>query len=250
MSPRKVRMQRRAAFESLETRTLLSAVPLVAPPVSDPTVLTLSGTTRRDTFQLAPNTTGGWTVTINGKAQAVAPEVTTIQFDGLKGQDTVTVLGKAADEMAELWSDHMTFQSGNLKLAAKNIEFVTVTSNGGIDQATFHDSKSADKFTATATDAVLTGSGYSARTIGFKKLDVYGGTGGADQVYLYGALTELGYIDKPVGPGTPTAQVAWLHNFKKITTADGTKLRDRLRAKTQTVDQVVTASWPQTVAPV
>ena len=150
------------------------------------------GTTGDDTFTFTAG--GTWhevVVTLSGGAPATyrypASENPNITFNGLGGNDSVTIIGGSGDDTAELYPDHGTLTGSNYSISVSNVESITATSGGGNDQVILHDGPQADTFTATPTGALLIGPGVSLRANGFRSVIANATPGGQDVARLYDA---------------------------------------------------------------
>lgn len=149
---------------------------------SAPEVVHLQGTAEDDLVVVMP---ASGVVQVNGVSQQFQGEAVNIEFDGLAGNDTVTISGTSADETAELWPDHSVFTSQSLSVTAANVESTMVVGGGGSDTATFHDSAGNDQFVAAPDAATLQGDGFLTQALGFCTVNAFARQGGSDVAKLY-----------------------------------------------------------------
>ena len=114
-----------------------------------------------------------------------ASENPNITFDGLGGNDSVTINGGPGDETGDLYPDHGTFAGTGYGVSVSDIASITATSGGGNDQATLHDGQGADTVIAYPTYATLSGPGVSLWANGFRSVTAVATVGGQDVARLY-----------------------------------------------------------------
>ncbi len=147
--------------------------------------LTLSGTAANDTFSLTPGKTAGtWTLLVDGVAHPIGANVTSINLDGLKGSNTLSITGTGQGETAKLWSDHMVFQSGKLTVTAKNVTNISVV-GGGHDKVTLQDTVGGAALAVKAGLTTLTGKGFALQVRNFASVTAYAKPGAKDTADLY-----------------------------------------------------------------
>ncbi|MFH1919863.1 MAG: hypothetical protein ABIP48_08270 [Planctomycetota bacterium] len=173
------------------------AVPVVGnfdPPVAGEgvaqghAVLGLLGTPEPDVLVFtAGSTPGSWTVTLNDVPQDdVSGDTITLDFDGLGGNDTVTLTGSGGADRADLWPGHGTLSGEGYSVAVANVESVTINGGGGTDVAALRDNPAGkDTFTADPDAATLSGDGYSNQVVSFRYVHAFSTSGDSDTAYLH-----------------------------------------------------------------
>jgi len=173
------------------------AVPVVGnfdPPVagegvaSDPTVVSLLGTSGDDVLEFKPGPTPDtWTVTVNGFAQNAASDSgIAVEFDGLEGKDTVIVTGTAAVDTAKLWPHRGTVVGEGYTVGFDNVDSVTVHGGGGEDVADLRgDPAGKDTYHAWPDEAKLFGDGFINRVVAFPWVHAFSTAGNQDMAVLH-----------------------------------------------------------------
>ena len=153
---------------------------------SDGKTLDLVGTSSQDTFEfVAGSTPNSWVVKINGEVYNVASTVETINFDGMGGNDIVTLKGTSGAETVTALPGQVTFVGSNFTLVATDVEDVTVDGMGGSDTAILRDSSGDDTVVMRVNDTTLTGPGYSNVILNFEEVQAYALNGGKDVAMMY-----------------------------------------------------------------
>jgi hypothetical protein len=127
-------------------------------------------------------------VEVNGVWQQLEGNAVTVAFDGLGGDDSLTVVGSGDDEAAVLWPDRCVFIGPSLSLVAENVESTTVVGGGGNDTATLYDSPGDDRLEATPDAANLQGNGFSVQALGFSTVTAHATQGGTDVASLHDSV--------------------------------------------------------------
>ena len=160
----------------------------VDPPVSlssDGKTLDLSGTPAQDTFEfVAGATPGSWVIKINGEAYTAASTVETINFDGMGGDDIITLTGTDGVETVTLRPGEVTFVGSNFTFNATDVEDVTVNGRGGKDTAEIRGSSGDDALVMQVDKTTMTGSGFTTMVVKFEEVHAYS-EGGIDEAKLY-----------------------------------------------------------------
>ena len=160
----------------------------VDPPATlstDGKTLDLIGTPTQDTFEfVAGATPGSWVIKINGEVYTAASTVDTINFDGMGGNDIVTLTGTSGAEKAYLRPGSVTFEGTNFTLNATNVENVTVDGQGGQDFAELLDSSGDDFVLINVGVTTMEGPGFVNGALNFEEVQVYGTNGGYDEARL------------------------------------------------------------------
>lgn len=164
----------------------------------------VAGTSQADTYTFVAGA-AQHSISVNSVTyQFNATNVTSIQFNGGAGNDSITMTGTSGDETATLLVGSATLQGAGYTATATAIENVTVNSNGGTDIANMYDSTGDDVFKAWSDHAELTGTGFGTYVTGFGRVDGIASTG-SDQAFLYdtsGNDLFRGYSDRVVLSGT------------------------------------------------
>ncbi len=142
------------------------------------------GTDGDDVFQFIAGTT--YQLNINGvEYRFNSGQVSTIQFDGFGGADSIVVEGTTAVETFRLGPGTVDVQGSGYKLAAVSVESVTARGGGGRDLAVLYDSAGDDVFEAGPEAATLSGEGFLIRVEGMATTRAVALAGGDDTAYLY-----------------------------------------------------------------
>ncbi|MHB8898085.1 MAG: trypsin-like serine protease, partial [Thermoguttaceae bacterium] len=161
---------------------------VVDPPITtlaDSTVLDLFGTPGQDTFEfVAGATPSSWIVKINGVAQTVASTVTTVNFDAMGGNDTITLTGTSGVDKVFTYPGRVTLEGTGFTVAVSDAENVTVNGKGGTDVAELRDSAGNDLVIMKVGETVMSGLSYSSKVVGFEQVYAYASTG-VDEARLY-----------------------------------------------------------------
>ncbi len=162
----------------------------IIPPASDAVVedpnVQLYGTNGNDVFEfIAGSIPAAWTATINGVSQEINPSATSLDFDGVGGNDTVVLTATDGLDFLELWSDHATLTFLGYPVTVANVESVTVHGLFGKDVAYLYDSAGDDQFVASPGEASMIMPGATHSIDGFEKIIATAGNGGADTAGLY-----------------------------------------------------------------
>lgn len=161
----------------------------VDPPATvsaDGKTLDLVGTPGQDTFEfVAGATPGSWLIKVNGEVYTAGSAVDTINFDGMGGNDIVTLTGTSGVEKAYTRPGEVTFEGSNFTLVATDVEDVTVDGKGGADVAELRDSAGNDSLVMEVDKTTLIGTGFSSKVIKFEEVYAYATGGGVDEAKLY-----------------------------------------------------------------
>ncbi len=175
-------------------------------------VVTVGGTTGNDAFSFAVGATNH-TVGANGTTYTFdKATVTTFNFGGGAGIDSITMTGTSGVETATLRVGNASLVGTGFSAAATTVENVTVHSGGGADVAFLHDSAGNDDFKAWHDHAEMTGAGYGTFVTGFSRVDGVASTGtdtatlfdsaGDDVLQSYSnraTMTGAGYFNRALG---------------------------------------------------
>jgi len=152
---------------------------------ADPLVAELTGTPGNDLVEITVGSTpGAWKIVVNGVPQKLGSEVTSVNFDGLGGDDTVTLTGTAGADALELWPGRGTLTGKGYALSLAGVESVSADGLGGDDQAVLHGSDAADEFVSWAGGALMTTGTGQQELSGFETIHGYGGAG-SDLAKMY-----------------------------------------------------------------
>jgi len=142
------------------------------------------GTAGDDTFEVV---TGALhEIVINGLTyHNISPDVyQMIAFDGLAGDDQVTLTGSATNDIAILWPEKGELIGGNYEISWTNVVSATIDGGGGLDVADLFDSPGNDRFAASPIFAELAGDGFANRIEGFTTVRAEA-SGGFDLAKLF-----------------------------------------------------------------
>jgi subtilisin family serine protease len=99
-------------------------------------------------------------------------EVTTINFDGAGGNDSITMNGSSGDETATLYAGSAQLAGSDYAASSASVESAIIHGGGGTDVAHLYDTAGNDTFSSWWNRALLYGSGFSNDVRGFD--NVYG----------------------------------------------------------------------------
>ena len=174
---------------------------VIDPPLTaetDDTVLNLYGTPGEDTFSfVAGSTASSWVVILNGVEQTVASTVTTINFDGMGGDDTVTLTGTSGVDKLYAAPSEITFEGTGYTINLSDVEDVTVDGKGGADVAELRDSAGTDTAVMKVNKTIMSGPGYSNTALNFEEVYAYSTNGGDDEARLYDTDGNETFIGTP-----------------------------------------------------
>lgn len=146
--------------------------------------LIVTGSAANDRFTVS--TTGSFhSLIVNGTEYLYnVSEVDEIQIDGAGGEDSVTLIGTAANETFLLTPTTARMSRTGFLVAASNVEQMTVRGNGGTDAAQLYDGPGNDVLEIRPGRATMNGPGYSHDVIDVAFVHGYASTG-VDQADLY-----------------------------------------------------------------
>ncbi len=174
---------------------------VIDPPLTaatDDTVLNLYGTPGEDTFSfVAGSTPSSWTVILNGVEQTVASTITTINFDGMGGDDIVTLTGTSGVDNLYAAPSEITFEGTGYTINLSDVEDVTVDGKGGADVAELRDSAGTDTVVMKVDNTVMSGPGYSNAAFNFETVYAYSTNGGDDVAKLYDTAGNETFMGTP-----------------------------------------------------
>ena len=158
--------------------------------------VTVFGTDGDDQFELAASPSR--LVTINGVGYHFDPaEVFSIGFDGAAGNNTAALTGSAGEETVRIRPTTATMRGAGLEVTVGNAAEMTVHSGGGSDAAFLYDSAGNDVFTATPSEAALSGPGYANQAVGFQAVYAIARYGGFDRAYLHDSPGDDRFVARP-----------------------------------------------------
>jgi subtilisin family serine protease len=152
-------------------------------------------------------------VTVNGATYRLnATSVSSFNFDGGLGNDSLTLDGHAGADSAVLRAGAASLTSAWYNANATSVEGVTINSRGGGDTARFYDSAGNDTISASPTSATFNGQGFSNTANGFARVEAQASVGfdmalfqdspGTDTYIAsptYAALIGTGYYNLALG---------------------------------------------------
>jgi 6-phosphogluconolactonase (cycloisomerase 2 family) len=162
--------------------------------------LQFDGTTGSDTFTVTVEPTQ-FTVSINGSTQFFKrspgkPDM--ISFNGLDGDDEITVNGSVDDETATFKVKSLVMTGAAYELRVINVESIKVNAGTGTDRANLYDSPGNDNFYGRKTYSYLTGTGFNNRASGFDRVYGFATAGGtADRAFLYDSSGNDQFVGRP-----------------------------------------------------
>ncbi len=183
------------------------ALPIVGnfdPPAADgagsgsgPVVATLLGTSGADTFAFSPGPTPGtWILNVNGAPETIPAASIQVSFDGLQGQDAVTLTGTSGSDQAVLRPLKGTFTGPSFSVTIAGSESIAVDGRGGQDTVDLYDSAGNDTLTGKPTQTTLSGSGFQLKASNFEAVYAYASKG-TDTASLYDSAGNDTFIGTP-----------------------------------------------------
>ncbi len=150
--------------------------------------LVIQGTGGDDVFEFTPGSEQH-SIRLNGVEQFVdASQISSIRFEGMEGNDSVTIHGTDMTEKAELWPLEATMHSRDWRVQALSSENITMNHGGGYDVAYLYDSAGDDRLKATESYARMWSTDtdpFYNQANGFHRTYAHSTEGGADRAYLY-----------------------------------------------------------------
>ena len=151
--------------------------------------LTIYGTDSADNFKI--DLSNGIVATVAGIAYQIDSKTTsTITMDGEQNNDTLTVIGSAQAEKAELRPGISTFESSQLSIRATHFENVHFLGGGGPDRAYLYDAETDDRLNIWPNKAELTGVGYAFTVDRIERIFVHAVQGGDDQAFVFDSVAD------------------------------------------------------------
>ncbi len=148
------------------------------------TALTIHGTDAADNFKV--DLSNGIVATVAGIAyQFDSKTINSVSMDGQQNNDTLTVIGSAQSEKAELRPGLSTFESAQLSIRATHFENVHFLGGGGPDRAYLYDAETDDRLNSWPNKAELTGVGYAFSVDHIERIFVHAVQGGDDQAFVF-----------------------------------------------------------------
>lgn len=127
------------------------------------TTLSVAGSAGEDAFVFVPGTS--LALSVNGIAYTFDLGYTQVLFEGGDGADSADITGTSLPDSVVLHPGS-AMVTGGLTIGVQETEAITVR-GGADDVALLYDSTGGDTFTASPTEATLTGDGFTNRAIGF-----------------------------------------------------------------------------------
>jgi subtilisin family serine protease len=166
--------------------------------------VSVAGTTANDAFTFSVGATHH-NVDVNGVVYTFdKAAVTTLNYSGAAGSDTMTMTGTSGVETATLRVGNSTLAGTGFTVNATGVENVTAHGAGGADVAFLYDGAGNDNFQAWTDHAEMTGTGYGSFVVGFSRVDGFG-SAGTDNAVLHdsaGDDTLLSYNNRAILQGT------------------------------------------------
>jgi len=146
--------------------------------------LSVAGTSAADAFTYAVDT-AQHTVSVNGTAyQFNKAAVSTINFAGDAGSDSITMTGSTGAETAILRVGEASITGLGFTALSSGVENVTLISGGGADVVNVYDSAGDDQYRAFADRVAISGTGFVNEAVGFRQTYAYASTGN-DTAWAY-----------------------------------------------------------------
>jgi subtilisin family serine protease len=103
--------------------------------------------------------------------------VSTVDFDGGSGTDSITLTGSTSDDTATLHAGTAQLNGSGYSAATTSVESLVVHGNGGTDIANLYDTAGNDAYTSWWNRVILNGSSYSNEVRGFDRTHAYASAG-------------------------------------------------------------------------
>jgi hypothetical protein len=137
----------------------------------------VAGTSESDAFTFSWGGTNN-TLSVNGASyQFNKNAISTFNFAGGSGSDTIVMTGSTANDSATLRAGNVQLAGSGYVATATGVENVTFHGGGGNDVATFHDTTGNDSLTTWSNRAVMYGEGYWNDARGFGRVYAYASSG-------------------------------------------------------------------------
>ena len=153
----------------------------------------LHGTNSDDSLTFTAGTTH--LATINGTSYSLAGAIGDVAIDAGAGDDTVTVTGSVANELALVNVGSMQLTADAYAISVDSAETLTINSGGGYDQAVFYDSAADEYYVGRSDRATFGGTGYRYDAVGYSNSLVYS-NGGYDSATFYDTAGDDWYIGR------------------------------------------------------
>ena len=163
------------------------------------------GTTLHDTFTVVlGDTTHAVTLNSNPTVYLDATQIKYINYDGLAGNDLISITGTDADDTARIRSltngtltGEVSFISSKYEVRGTNTESITTYGRGGNDTAFYTDSIGDDMFVAAPTTSRMTTSGLYFLANQFENVTATASMGGTDIAHLHDSAGDDSYVASP-----------------------------------------------------
>jgi subtilisin family serine protease len=157
--------------------------------------LQISGTSGNDTFSFTAGTLHR--LVLNGVEYSFGwQSISGFNFDGLAGNDTITMSGTGISDNAVANSAAASLYASWYHANAIGFDTVTLVSGGGGDTAIMYDSAGDDALVANPGSILLTGGGVTNHAVGFSRVEAYS-IGGNDQATFHDSVGNDTYIATP-----------------------------------------------------
>lgn len=161
------------------------------------TTVTIAGTDGDDAFTFDAGSTHE--LSVNGTTYSFSNiAVTSFEFDGGEGYDSINMYGTSGDETAIISFRDVSLAGSSFDVQASNIENVSLNGGGGNDVATLNDTAGDDRFVGTENYSYMTGDGFYSFVRDFNHVYAVATAGGHDEARLYDSKGDelfYGYSD-------------------------------------------------------
>jgi subtilisin family serine protease len=157
----------------------------------------VAGTTVDDVFSVAMSGSQH-SLSVNGVTYNFDKSaVTTINFTGEAGSDTMTMTGSSGADTGTFRLGEATLTGSGFTYTALGVESVTMNTGGGSDTANFYDTAGDDRLVAKPNFTYLSGNNFYHRATGFANVYGYATAGGNDISELYDTAGSDQFKGKP-----------------------------------------------------
>ena len=152
------------------------------------TTVEVEGTSGDDVFSFTAGSSSH-EVVVNGVTYNFAANaISSVEFDGGAGEDSITMTGTSGYEIATISVGGAKVQGAGYSVDAESIEFVEFFGQGGNDRAYLFDSIGDDVFTMSPNSGSVTAEGFEGHVFEVYRIYAYASEG-YDSAYLHDSAT-------------------------------------------------------------
>jgi hypothetical protein len=129
------------------------------------------------------------TVELNGRQFDFNPaDADRVEFNGIRGDDDVTVFGSGEYEYVEMFPEAATIEGRNLQITIENAPGITFYGEGGGDRVDMFDSTDNDTFVVHPNEGEMSSYYYRNAAYDVQVIGGFANAGGRDEAWMYGSL--------------------------------------------------------------